>query len=135
MISFISCGKYKRSHECMAKDMYTGTYFKSCLNYALKNSDRVFILLAKYGLLNLTDKIKPYNIKLSDCPKAYIKVWQSKVFKQLISASLSPDEEVLIIAGGEYIRPIKEYFNNIKEPFRGMPIGKRQHLMLKEETL
>lgn len=135
MIAFISCGKYKRNYECMAKDMYIGAYFKSCLSYALKNSDKVFILSAKYGLLNLTDKIKPYNIKLSDCPKSYIKVWQSKVFKQLISANLSPDEEVLIIAGGKYVKPIKEYFNNFKEPFAGMPIGKRLHLMSKEETL
>ena len=135
MITFISCGKYKQSYECMAKDMYTGAYFKSCLDYALKNSDRVFILSAKYGLLNLTDRIKPYNIRLPHCPKAYIRIWQSRVFKQLASANLSPDEEVLIIAGGEYAKPIREYFNNVREPFKGMPIGKRQHLMLKEETL
>lgn len=64
-IVLISCVNQKLPHRAKAKDMYIRTLFKLNLQYAEKlNPDGVYILSAKYGLLNLEQEIVIHMTKL-----------------------------------------------------------------------
>lgn len=84
MIAFISCVKKKRNYPCKAQEMYISDLFKKSLNYAKKHADKVFILSAKYGLLNLDEMIFPYEKTLNGLSECEKKRWAYKVFKQFI---------------------------------------------------
>jgi hypothetical protein len=52
-IALLSCVKSKRSHRCRAADMYISPLFQKMMAYAEGlNPKGIFILSAKYGLLN-----------------------------------------------------------------------------------
>jgi len=55
-IVLISCSSKKSAHKSKAKNLYISTLFRLSLAYAKKlKPDKIFILSAKYGLLNLND--------------------------------------------------------------------------------
>jgi hypothetical protein len=57
-IVLVSCVKSKLSHPAKARDLYISTLFKSNLEYACRqNPDGIYILSAKYGLLELDRKL------------------------------------------------------------------------------
>ena len=65
MIVFLSCGKTKAKHTCKACEMYQGDLFKKSFEYAKKlNPRKIYILSAKYKLLELDDIISPYELTL-----------------------------------------------------------------------
>jgi hypothetical protein len=68
MIVIIPCGSKKQNKASIAGRMYTGSYHRACLKYALSISSpkNIFILSAKYGLLRLTQVIQPYNLKMGE---------------------------------------------------------------------
>ncbi len=75
MIVFIGCRKSKLNCKAKAKDMYTGNYFKKTLQFARTfNADKIFVLSAKYGLLELDDVISPYDLTLNKMSKQDKKV-------------------------------------------------------------
>ena len=60
MIVFLSCVSKKRNYPCEAQDLYTSDLFKKSLQYAKTlNPSKIYILSAKYGVLELTDRIRP----------------------------------------------------------------------------
>lgn len=66
MIVFLSCVKTKQDHRCRADEMYISPLFKLSLRYAQSlNPRKIFILSAKYGLLELNDIIDPYELTLN----------------------------------------------------------------------
>jgi len=65
-----SCVKSKRSYRCKAAEMYTSPLFQKTMAYAQRlRAKRIFILSAKYGLLDPDDIIDPYEqtLKTSLC--------------------------------------------------------------------
>lgn len=70
MIVFLSCGKTKAKHTCKACEMYQGDLFKKSFEYAKKlNPRKIYILSAKYKLLELDDIISPYELTLNTMNK------------------------------------------------------------------
>ena len=69
-IAFISCVKNKLQGEHKAKDLYVSDFFKKSINYCLTTHDKVCILSAKYGLLELDTIIKDYDMTLNDFSKS-----------------------------------------------------------------
>ena len=70
MIVFLSCGKTKAKHTCKACEMYQGDLFKKSFEYAKKlNPRKIYILSAKYKLLELDDVISPYELTLNTMNK------------------------------------------------------------------
>ena len=66
-IVLISCVSKKIGYKAKAEDLCISTLSRLSLAYAKKlKPDIIFILAAKYGLLNLDDKIEPYNKTLND---------------------------------------------------------------------
>lgn len=63
-VGFVSCCKTKRKGFFKAKDLYISDLFKKSFSFCLANYDFVYILSAKYGLLNPNDFIEIYSRKL-----------------------------------------------------------------------
>ena len=58
-VVLISCVSKKLLHKSMAQDLYVSPLFQKNLQYAKSlNSDKIFILSAKYGLLKLNEEIE-----------------------------------------------------------------------------
>ncbi|MFJ7949886.1 DUF6884 domain-containing protein [Streptomyces sp. NPDC096354] len=58
----IPCGSRKLGRRARAADMYVGSYHRACRRAAdALQPDRLLILSARYGLLDLDDVIDPYD--------------------------------------------------------------------------
>ena len=103
MIIFLSCVKTKRNSRSMAQDMYISDLFKKSLIYAqsLKPSN-IYILSAKYGLLELNDYIEPYNTTLNNANNFECKKWAVMVYKQMLNKGIDFNEEALFLCGKNY---------------------------------
>ena len=85
-IVLISCVSKKQPHRAKAKDLYISPLFRKNMAYAQKlKPDAVYILSAKYGLLDLEADIEPYDLTLNNMPVGEIKAWAENVLEQLLS--------------------------------------------------
>ena len=126
MIVFISCVKQKRGVSCAARDMYTSDLFKKSLAYAKQLRPRkVYILSAKYGLLELDDLIKPYNQTLNEISEDKRKAWAYKVCKQCEAKGISYDEEAVFLSENNYRKYLMQKFRNSTAPLCDKKIGEQ----------
>ena len=78
-IGLISCTKKKKLSPCQAQELYSdSTLFSYVLDYCRKHYDKIYILSAKYGLVELNQKIKPYDLTLKTMKKVNGKNGQKK---------------------------------------------------------
>ena len=84
-IALIACSKLKQDYPCQAQEMYLpSTLFNKASQYIKKqNYDQWFILSAKYGLLELTEIISPYEKTLNNMKSSDIEDWAKMVSEQL----------------------------------------------------
>lgn len=115
--AFLACCKSKKSSPCPARELYQGELFKKSLTYVLFQSfDGVFILSAKYGLLELDQVIRPYNLTLKTFSKRQRKEWSDKVKNQLLSKNIVG--EFWFFTGYFY----REFFDGVF-PLKGLSLG------------
>lgn len=99
----ISCVSSKLDHRAKAKDLYVSPLFKYNLKYAYAlNSDMIFILSAKYGLVDLEEELDPYNQTLNDMKSAQIKLWAERVISNLKKEVNINNDEIIFLAGERY---------------------------------
>jgi hypothetical protein len=133
-IVLISCVSQKLPHSSKAKDLYISTLFKLNLKYAHKlDPDCVYILSAKYGLLNLEQEIEPYEQTLNNMRTTEVKQWASRVLEQIKKVTSIEDTEFIFLAGEKYRKYLMPHFNNAQIPLEGLRIGE-QLQKLKEMT-
>ena len=124
-IVLISCVKKKRDEPSRARDMYVsplfvggGVKYAKTLNY-----DKLFILSAKYGLLEPDTVIKPYNRCLNDYSEYEKKIWAYEVIKKMQASKLDLDnDEFIILAGKEYRKYLCRKIRNYTIPLEGMSL-------------
>ena len=125
-IILISCSATKdeksKTEPMEAKDIYQGQLFQKSYRYAeLKYKDHpVFILSAKYGLLEPNEKIPYYNQYLGDFNKEQIQQWGDMVINGLDNKNISrtlPD--YIGLAGKKYIDPIQPSIKHWILPLEG----------------
>lgn len=138
-IILIACGKEKRKEASKAKDLYQGSYFKKNLEYAYILSKKykadIYILSAKYGLLDMDKIINPYNFTLNNVNERYKKNWSYRVIKEL-DKKIKKTDKVIFLAGKSYNKYLKMYYKNNLEPLEGLRIGekmKKLNKLIKEE--
>ena len=133
-IILISCVSQKLPHRAKAKDLYISTLFKLNLKYAKKlNSDGIYILSAKYGLLNLEQEICPYEQTLNKMRVNKVKQWASRVIEQIKEISVIEETEFVFLAGEKYRKYLLPHVKNVQVPLEGLRIGE-QLQRLKELT-
>ena len=137
-IILIACVSKKGDKKVKAKDLYISQLFKSSLTFANKqNPDKIFILSALHHLLDIDKEIEPYNVTLSNVPKAKRKpelkiltaaekiIWGKKVIEQLSEQTNLQNDEFVILAGQEYIKPIIKSISHLTNPLNGLRQGER----------
>jgi len=133
-IVLISCVSKKLNKKSKAKELYQSTLFHYNLNYAKSlNPDKIFILSAKYGLLDLEQEIEPYDKTLNNMSSKETKEWADKVLVQLKKSADLNKEEFIFLAGNNYRKFLTPYIRNYKIPMKGLGIGK-QLKFLKEHV-
>lgn len=137
MIIFLSCVKNKNKYPCTARDMYISDLFKKSLSYAeqLSESTTIYILSAKYGLLELDQQIEPYELTLNTMNKKQRKEWADKVLIQCKDKDISFDDEIIFLCGKKYREFLMKEFKNSKAPLEHLGIGKQLAFYNKELNL
>ena len=133
-IVLISCVSKKLSHKAKAKDIYTSPLFRMNLKFAKSlNPNKVFILSAKHGLIDLDIEIEPYNKTLNMMRATEKKEWANNVLQDLRKVADLNNDEFIFLAGENYRKYLIPHIKNYKIPLKGLSIG-RQLQYLKERT-
>ena len=125
-IILISCVSKKRKYKTKAKNLYTSPLFQYNIKYAESlNPDKIFILSAKYGLLDLEKEIEPYEKTLNNMSAEQIKRWASKVISQLKKVSYLQKDKFIFLAGTKYRKYLIPNLKLVEVPLEGLTIGKQ----------
>lgn len=129
-IVLISCVSKKLSEKAKAKVLYTSTLFKLNMKYAKTfKTDNIFILSAKYGLIDLDDEIEPYDVTLNNMKADGIKSWSSRVLAQLKDKFDLQKDHFIFLAGDKYRKHLIPHIASYDIPLQGKRIGEQlQHL-------
>jgi len=122
-IALIGCVKKKKSIRAKAELLYDSTLFKYSLQYAKQESDKVFILSAKYGLLSLDTIIEPYEVTLNTFSEQEKIEWSHTVFKQ-IKKDIGLNNQFIYICGSNYKKYLMDRLPG-SDPLKGLSLGKR----------
>jgi hypothetical protein len=129
-IVLISCASKKLAYKSKAEGLYISSLFRLSLAYAKKlKPDKIFILSAKYGLLNLNDEIATYNETLNNKPVSDIKIWAEKVVFKLGKIANLQNDIFIFFAGKKYREYILPHIRYYKIPLKGLKIGEQLKLL------
>lgn len=129
-IILISCGSKKLDHKAKAIEMYIGPLFQYGLNFAKKmNPNEIYILSAKYGLLNLDQEISPYNQSLNEMSELERRTWAKSTISQLEEVSDLKSDQFIFLAGQNYRQHLIPRITNYTIPLIGMGIGEQLHYL------
>jgi len=125
-IVLISCVKSKQDSPCPAEDMYTSTLFKKMMAYAQRLAPRkIFILSAKYGLLDPKTVIAPYEQTLNKMKLSERSIWAQEVLNKLKTETDLNKDHFVFLAGVRYREGIISFIPLHSIPMKNMPFGKQ----------
>ncbi len=125
-IVLVSCGKSKLSESAPAHQLYTGALFKKSLAYARHiKADEIYILSAHYGLLDLAQKIAPYEKTLNRMSSDDVARWGDAVVAQLRSRTNLTTDRFVVLAGMAYRSQLVPYLTNVELPLDGLRFGEQ----------
>ena len=133
-IVLLSCVSKKKAFRCKARDLYESTLFTLALKYAEKiNPDRIFILSALYGVLELEDIIEPYDVTLNNMSEKEKVKWSDKVISQLTDKGINLNcNRFIILAGNNYRKHLVGFMKRVEIPLKGLRIGQQLSYLKKE---
>jgi len=133
-IILISCVSKKLNKKARAKDLYISPLFKFNLRYAKSlKPNKIFILSAKYGLLDLEKVVAPYEKTLNKMKAKEIEKWAQNVREKLKKVSNLEKDNFIFLAGERYRKYLVQHIKNSEVPLKGLGIGK-QLKFLKDKT-
>jgi len=98
-----------------AKEAYTGKITKLGIKFAEKFFNGNYaILSAKYGLLNPDELICNYNLHIKNLCKKEREELINKIKNQIKEKNLNTYDEIIVIAGSDYLKIVKEVFKDKK---------------------
>lgn len=119
-IALISCSKEKRPYPCTASELYSAsTLFSLSYQYAKKNTERIYILSAKYGLVPDDKVIEPYDQTLNDMTRGQQLEWARKVLLALSHECNIENNTFILLAGSHYCRDIQNHLPYCVLPLAG----------------
>lgn len=125
-IVLISCVSKKLAYKARAEDLYVSPLFVGNLRFAKGLiPDAIFILSAKYGLLELGEEIEPYDTTLNNMPSTQVRAWGEKVLEQMKRKVDLMSDHFIFLAGEKYRKHLVSHLASYEIPLQGMPIGKQ----------
>jgi hypothetical protein len=116
-IAFIACSKTKSAQSCRAKEFYRGELFKKALRYCSLHFSCIYILSAKYGLVELDQILSPYEETLNNKSRQQRAIWSNRVKQQMRYKQIE-GSEFWFFTGKKYC----EFFEGEK-PLAGLSLG------------
>ena len=115
-IAILPCSQKKAKVSCSAGNMYKSNLFVLRRRYAkdVLGCDEIYVLSAKYGLIDLNKIIEPYDTKLDTLSEAEYLDWQCQVYTQYLMKiynKLMSDEEVeiyLFKSDSDYLQKFRQ---------------------------
>ena len=125
-IVLISCVSKKLAHPASAEHLYTSALFRLNLFYTRKlGPDAIYILSAKYGLLELGEVIEPYDVTLKDMRSRQVEEWAAGVLDQLRDKADLARDHFVFLAGDKYRRHLIPHLASYEVPLKGLTIGRQ----------
>ena len=125
-IILISCVSKKLPYKAKAEKLYISPLFRKNLAYAQKlKPDAVYILSAKYGLIDLEADVDPYDLTLNNMPVNEVKAWAKNVIEQLSAKTDLRKDHFIFLAGAKYRKYLTSHLSSFDVPMEGMSIGKQ----------
>jgi cytoplasmic iron level regulating protein YaaA (DUF328/UPF0246 family) len=125
-VVLISCVSKKRSLKCRARELYVSPLFQKNLEYAQKLApDHIFILSAKYGLVELDDEIAPYDLTLNEMSELENRMWAKNVLRQLATKADLQNDLFVFLAGKKYRKNLQPHLGHVEVPLEGLKIGEQ----------
>lgn len=128
IVYLVSCVSKKRARPACAKNLYDSELFKKARLYAEKSGHSWCILSAKYGLVEPSRVIAPYDVTLSSMPVDQRKRWARRVFAQLIRRFPNLNK-VVFLAGAKYREYLVQHMHLrnilVSVPMEGLRLGEQ----------
>ena len=116
-IALVACVAEKQDFSCSAKDMYISKEFKFWMKYAFDwGANKTFILSGKDGLLDLEEKIEPYDFNLNLQPIEYRRLWAENVLSKLEQKTSFTRDHFLILSNHIYAKDLVRSFRHYDMP-------------------
>ena len=128
-IAIVSCSKQKKVTDVPipAEQLYNSTLFKKALACAKSlKPDEVYILSAKYYLVELTDKLSYYDMFLSKQSATYRRQWAETILKQLEEKGVDlRNDHIVFLTGKDYYINLVGKIGHYEIIGKGLPQGKK----------
>ena len=96
----VSCVSKKNRGTHKAQDLYVSPLFRKAYEYAESlNPDKIFILSAKYHLLDPEAIVEDYNKTLNTFSSVERKEWTNVVLKQMSKVGINLEQDEIIFRG------------------------------------
>jgi hypothetical protein len=123
-VVLVSCVKSKCDHPCRAADIYTSPLFRKMMAYAYSlNPENIFILSAKYGLVDPDDEIAPYEQTLKRMKSGERRAWAKIVLAELERHCDLDEDRFLFLAGLPYRENLVPHIRHYSVPMEGLSFG------------
>lgn len=123
-IVLISCVKRKLDVPARAADLYTSTLFRLNLAYAHQlQPHAIYILSARYGLLELDQVIEPYEKTLNTMGEYEKRVWAQQVLASLRRKADLNTDRFIFLAGVNYRKYLIPHLAHVEIPLEGLALG------------
>lgn len=127
---FLSCVSEKEDHKCAAKDLYISPLFQKSYAYAQKlNPDHIYILSAKYFVVDLDEEISPYDVTLKDMNADEKREWVDNVLKKMDEKGIDRNEKTIFLAGHAYLDYLVEHFSDYSIPYQDAGLEGIGHIL------
>jgi len=87
----------------------------------------MYILSAKYGLVDLDEVLAPYNVTLNTMRAPDVREWAKRVLVQLSEHADLDNDEFTFLAGINYRKYLIPHIRNYKVPLEGLRFGEQLH--------
>ena len=116
---FLSYVSEKEDHKCKASELYISPLFQKSYAYAQTlNPTNIYILSAKYFVVDLDEEIAPYDVTLKDMSADEKREWVDNVLKKMDEKGINRDDETVFLAGHAYLDYLVEHFSNYSIPYQ-----------------
>jgi hypothetical protein len=103
-----------------------GDLFQKSLAYAQqRKADAIYILSAKYGLVELDQIIEPYEKTLNRMSAADVQQWADKVLVELKARTDFGGDRFISLAGDKYRLLLIPHLSHVEVPLEGLGFGKQ----------
>ena len=139
-IVLIGCCKQKGGNATTAAELYQSPLFRKSLAYArgLK-PEKIFVLSAEHGIVELEDYLEPYDTTLTNLPAPDRQQWGQMVWRQLWQKCYPPAQEFIFLAGrlyrDELVERLESHEIGYSIPMQGLGIGEQLAALSKAQEV